>query len=53
MDNEIIFLSGLGVNVMVSNIFRIGLKVFFAIAETRTSVHDLVVFPLILMMVVE
>ena len=55
MDREIIFLSGLGVNVMVSSMLRIGLKVFLAMAETRTfSVHDeLEVSVLIVMMVVE
>ena len=54
MEREIIFLSGLGVNVMVSSMLRIGLKVFLAMAETRTfSVHDdLEVSVLIVMMVV-
>ena len=43
MDSEIISFSALGVNVMVSRIFLMGLKVFSAIAETWTLVHDLLV----------
>ena len=41
IDREIIFLSGLGVRVIVSRIFRMGLKVFSDIMEARTRVHDL------------
>ena len=36
IDNEIIFFSGFGVKVMVSKIFRMGLKVFLDIIEPRT-----------------
>ena len=41
MDKEIIFLSGFGVKVMVSRMFRIGLKVFLDISEARTLFQDL------------
>ena len=40
IDREIIFLSGFGVKVMVSNIFRIGLNVFLDIMDARTLFHD-------------
>ena len=41
MDKEIIFLSGFCVKVMVSRMFRIGLKVFLDISEARTLFQDL------------
>ena len=51
MDREIISFSALGVRVMVSRMFLIGLKVFSAMEETWTLVQDLLLVLVLILLV--